>query len=395
MPDKTDDNNNGLTVLPSINDRKPSNTQVEMKKMEKMLTKQEIKAFRLLFDELDLAKSGSISVEELSDYLRKINKGALSNGDKQRIKIILKELDVNGTGDIDFEEFVIFLTRPEHTMKMLLDEDYSQIKNKIKGKGTAKDQNESDRFSLLYGLIKKTQKDSRFQAIREYYKSRAVENDHVIKDWSHGQRCIGLTLSDMLRRYQNIKKTFQEDKDLQRERKSPYASPLRWGIRELNHDLKMKAKLPKIQVKGRKKQKRNIPGKLVAPRNPFLQLKPLPKYTCDVKKTDANSRKASAKRPKSEKANLAQHKPMFTYDDLPRIRKECGNISSCYYSSLQQMSLSHKKSFLKRLEDEKIRSNHYGTEMSNDRFKQCYNSYTREPSVISPWLNVLVSHNKY
>ena len=91
MPDKTDDNNNGLTVLPSINDRKPSNTQVEMKKMEKMLTKQEIKAFRLLFDELDLAKSGSISVEELSDYLRKINKGALSNGDKQRIKVLFAE----------------------------------------------------------------------------------------------------------------------------------------------------------------------------------------------------------------------------------------------------------------------------------------------------------------
>lgn len=83
------------------------------------LPQEEIKGLRELFQAIDADKSGTITVDELRDALRK--KGHLiPEGDLQRL---MKSADVNGDGTIDYEEFIAAtlhlskLQEDEHLMR--------------------------------------------------------------------------------------------------------------------------------------------------------------------------------------------------------------------------------------------------------------------------------------
>ena len=78
--------------------------------MEK-LNNVQIRAFRQIFENFDLEKSGTLTAEELHKCINQLaGYQALSFQD---VVHILEDLDVKGTGDIEFDEFIFFMTRPQ------------------------------------------------------------------------------------------------------------------------------------------------------------------------------------------------------------------------------------------------------------------------------------------
>ena len=71
----------------------------------------ELRAFRKIFDDFDLKKTGTITADELHVCLNQIaGYDALSF---TQMMELLSDMDVKGTGDIEFDEFIYFLTRPQ------------------------------------------------------------------------------------------------------------------------------------------------------------------------------------------------------------------------------------------------------------------------------------------
>ena len=68
-------------------------------------------AFEKIFKKFDLEKTGTLTAEELHKCINQLaGYNALSRRD---VMHILSELDVKGTGDIEFDEFIYFMTRPQ------------------------------------------------------------------------------------------------------------------------------------------------------------------------------------------------------------------------------------------------------------------------------------------
>ena len=79
----------------------------------KQLGSRELRSFRKIFDDFDLEKSGTLTAEELHECVNKLaGYEALTFSDTLQI---LNDLDVKGTGDIEFDEFIYFMTRPQVT----------------------------------------------------------------------------------------------------------------------------------------------------------------------------------------------------------------------------------------------------------------------------------------
>ncbi|KAG2438170.1 hypothetical protein HXX76_005777 [Chlamydomonas incerta] len=74
-----------------------------LKLIAKSLPLDEINGMRELFLEIDKDKSGTISVEEFSEALKKKGMQGLTDSDVSRM---IAEADVNGDGTIDYEEFL-------------------------------------------------------------------------------------------------------------------------------------------------------------------------------------------------------------------------------------------------------------------------------------------------
>ncbi|GLI64986.1 hypothetical protein VaNZ11_008411 [Volvox africanus] len=74
-----------------------------LKLIAKSLPLDEINGMREIFLEIDKDKSGTISVEEFSDALKKKGVQGLTESDVSRM---IQEADVNGDGMIDYEEFL-------------------------------------------------------------------------------------------------------------------------------------------------------------------------------------------------------------------------------------------------------------------------------------------------
>ena len=70
----------------------------------------QLRAFRHIFDEFDIHNTGTITVEELHQIVIKIaGCNVLSFSE---VMEVLHGMDVKGTGDIEFDEFIFFMTRP-------------------------------------------------------------------------------------------------------------------------------------------------------------------------------------------------------------------------------------------------------------------------------------------
>merc|ERR1711887_119555 len=94
----------------------------------KKLNPVQLVAFEKIFENFDLEKTGTLTAEELHKCINQLaGYNALSRRD---VMHILGELDVKGTGDIEFDEFIYFMTRPQNLEKMLTADDRKHIENK-------------------------------------------------------------------------------------------------------------------------------------------------------------------------------------------------------------------------------------------------------------------------
>ena len=71
------------------------------------LSAQELNEFREIFDLVDKDKGGSISTEELSELMATLGISA----SRDEIHAMVNEIDKDGNGEIDFDEFVMVMSR--------------------------------------------------------------------------------------------------------------------------------------------------------------------------------------------------------------------------------------------------------------------------------------------
>mmetsp|Transcript_5360 Transcript_5360/g.7249 ORF Transcript_5360/g.7249 Transcript_5360/m.7249 type:complete len:156 (+) Transcript_5360:193-660(+) len=66
------------------------------------LTEEEVSEFREVFDLVDLDKGGSISASEVKDLMSLLG----MNPTHEEVVVMVSEIDVDGNGVVDFEEFL-------------------------------------------------------------------------------------------------------------------------------------------------------------------------------------------------------------------------------------------------------------------------------------------------
>ena len=71
------------------------------------LSQGDLAELREVFNMVDLNRSGSISVDELSSLLRTLGVSC----SQHELKLMVEEIDENGNGLIDFDEFVQVMSR--------------------------------------------------------------------------------------------------------------------------------------------------------------------------------------------------------------------------------------------------------------------------------------------
>lgn len=72
-------------------------------------TEKQIKLYRDVFDSFDADKSESIDLEELAEVFRALGQTPST----EEIQDIIKEVDIDGSGQIDFDEFLQVIARQE------------------------------------------------------------------------------------------------------------------------------------------------------------------------------------------------------------------------------------------------------------------------------------------
>ena len=75
--------------------------------MVENLTEETINQFRYFFDLFDKDSSGSITTKELGTIMRNLGQ----NPSEEELKQMIREVDLNGDGTIDFKEFLGLMAR--------------------------------------------------------------------------------------------------------------------------------------------------------------------------------------------------------------------------------------------------------------------------------------------
>ena len=89
-----------------------------------LLSPEEINEFREIFNLVDKDRGGSITKVELSELMDTLGIDATP----EEIDLMISEIDQDGNGDIDFEEFVLVMSR-----KVNATYTADQVKQSFKG----------------------------------------------------------------------------------------------------------------------------------------------------------------------------------------------------------------------------------------------------------------------
>ena len=115
-------------------------------KMEKIdITEQQKNEFKQAFELFDLNKNGKITHKEL----KKIMQGLGQNPTEVEIDELVKEIDADGDGQIDFDEFLAMLTRKANTNQI---EDDIEKAFKVFDKGNRKKIGINELREIMLGL---------------------------------------------------------------------------------------------------------------------------------------------------------------------------------------------------------------------------------------------------
>lgn len=330
------------------------------------LTPEVRRAFETLYDRIDVTDSGGITAKEIQNLIFKHTSKHVTITEVQQV---LHDLDMKGTGDIEFDEFIFMLSQPENYIRLLDSTDIKKLLNDILDKKLKQRLNEliknkpqmanSPTDTFFKALRVATQQDST-TALRTFYINRLKKlNDHVIHDWSAGQRCIGLSDQEMLTRYETIQEellrqrvNFCKDNSY---RLSPYARPLEWGLVTLRKGIEERRLKMSQSEKDKTKQARPKISEFVV----TTKAVPLPKYIIrkrhPLKKT-------------------------FDYDQLGGIREKVDVIADTYYNDLKDVAKVNSKFVKKALAVEDIKQL-----TSRQNFHWTFKAYCA-PFVVSPWI---------
>jgi len=321
------------------------------------LTHEVKRAFETLFDRIDVTDSGGITAKEIQQLIKKHTNKNLT---LQQVQNVLRDLDVKGTGDIEFDEFIFMLSQPSNYVRLLDKSDLKAISTKETQKFLEMNQkpDENDTTYVFFEALRNATKQDSMTALRTFYKNRLKKlNDHVIHDWSAGQRCIGLSDQEMLKRYETIqgellrqRVNFCKDNSY---KTSPYARPLEWGVMNLREAIITRRKLA-CEIKSPKPELRRADL-----RAELKKSVPLPRYV--------TKKRSPLKR-------------TFDYDQLSDIRTKVDNIARNYYNEARNMADENSKVVQKELAVEEIRS-----PKSRQGFMHTFEAYCT-PFVVSPWI---------
>ena len=360
-----------------INNLLKKNTQELMSS----LTPEVKKAFETLYQKLDINESGGINAKEIQNLISKNTQKELT---MKEIQSVLTELDLKGTGDIEFDEFIYMLSQPENYVRLLDNEDLKKIQNDLSNKGgdlslkhkiknlaDNKEKYENDEKSrdaptnIFFRALRKIAQQDSMTILRSFYTNKLKKlNDHVIHDWSAGQRCIGLSDQEMVKRYETIqgellrqKVNFCKDSSY---KSSPYAKPLEWGLVTLREG-----------IEERRTNRLN---------NELNKNKSLSERRAKI--SEFISTPKAVELPKYEIAQRHPLKKSFNYDQLANIRTKVDKIADTYYTDLKTVANENSKMVRKELAVESIKSKH-----SRENFEWTFKAYSA-PFVVSPWIPV-------
>jgi len=332
----------------------------------KKLNPAQLRAFREVFENFDLEKSGTLTANELHQCINQLaGYQALTFED---VMAILEELDVKGTGDIEFDEFIFFMTRPQNLEKMLSDEDKKEIEeqtgvrmthdNDHNGAGHHDNTHHDKPGDILFNILQRVLEQDNNAEIRNFYRQQILNkmDDNVIHDWSDGKRCIGLSDREIIQRYKEIAHKYRKDQSFQKHLGSPYAKPNKWGIAELRRDIEKRQE--KRSSETATKDKKVLPLKRVKVREMEITVEAVPLPVYRVKKQGVK----------------------FTYDDVKQIRENVATLKKKYYRYLQDVAANNEHAFHEGLGIDKIR-NRRNRQAANYAFETYCN-----PFVISPWV---------
>merc|ERR1712062_706890 len=336
---------------------KQATLTAQMKKLNPV----QLVAFQKIFESFDLEKSGTLTAEELHKCINQLaGYNALSHRD---VMHILGELDVKGTGDIEFDEFIYFMTRPQNLEKMLTADDRKHIE---KHTGVAMNNENSQHHEgmketpgdVLFNILQRVLEQENNTEIRNFYRQQILNkmDDNVIHEWSDGKRCIGLADTEIMRRYKEIALRYRRDQSFKQYLDSPYAKPNKWGINELRRNIKSRKTRDVIELnKGTEKNFKNLERVKIRQMEITVEAVPLPTYP-------------------------VQRRHTYTYDDLGEIRDNVSTIKKSYYRYLKDIAANNAKKFHGALGIKHIKS--VRNRLAVD---YAFESYCN-PFVVSPWV---------
>merc|ERR1712173_154332 len=323
------------------------------------LTSEVRKAFETLFDRIDVTDSGGITAKEIQQLIKKHTNKNLT---LQQVQNVLRDLDVKGTGDIEFDEFIFMLSQPSNYVRLFDKHELKGLANKETQNLLEKNQrqDENDTTFVFFEALRNATKQDSMTALRTFYKNRLKKlNDHVIHDWSAGQRCIGLSDQEMLKRYETIqgellrqRVNFCKDNSY---RTSPYARPLEWGVMNLREAI-VSRRLKAQELKTKKVEPRRVKMSefVVTPK-----AVPLPRYSIEKR---------------------SPLKKTFNYDQLADIREKVDDIAKDYYGQLKKVAGENSKVIQKEIAVDEIKN-----KSSQANFMHTFEAYCA-PFVVSPWI---------
>nr|XP_002128846.1 spermatogenesis-associated protein 21-like [Ciona intestinalis] len=187
----------------------------------KLLTKKQQCAFFEAFEFFDHRRNGRISSEEFVETLRRVG---VPVNEKVVYDLIVAQ-DENGNGEMDFEEYLNFMTNEDIFMSLIggnqepgKPDDKDVLMYQVMSKFIKRSElSESQRMEIVGYYTRKLRK-----AAKKHILMHAA---HVVHHYANGARSLGLTEKEIFNQIETIKQLAQNEGD-EKKKNSPYAHPI-------------------------------------------------------------------------------------------------------------------------------------------------------------------------
>ncbi|XP_071941497.1 uncharacterized protein [Antedon mediterranea] len=202
----------GTPTAASGHRRRGSVQAPNKKKLEEpSLTSKQIEAFQEVFDLFDTNGGGSINADELHSALESVD---IYISHKE-IEDVLSQIDVDGNGEIDFQEFLTLMTNTEKFLEMFAAQNDEELPKQDSGR-------EHLLFDALTQFMKKSALKQMDELVGYFHKKyKRMNAPHVVSHYAAGARLIGLTEKQLQEHLDRIRQSNRDNNY-----HSPYAEPL-------------------------------------------------------------------------------------------------------------------------------------------------------------------------